>query len=52
MMFDARSADGGHLFDLLEIADVLDQSNPKVTKDCYVGPLDHAAKERAAALFG
>jgi integrase len=52
MMHEARSADGGHLFDLLEISEVLDHSNPKVTKDCYIGPLDHAAKDRAAALFG
>ncbi|MEY2475341.1 MAG: integrase/recombinase XerC [Actinomycetota bacterium] len=52
IMHEARSADGGHLFDLLEIADVLDHSNPKVTKDCYIGPLDTASKDRAAELFG
>ena len=52
MMHEARSADGAHLFDLLDIADVLDHSNPKVTKDCYIGPLDTANKDRAAALFG
>jgi len=52
MMHEARSADGGHLFDLLDVADVLDHSNPKVTKDCYIGPLGNANKDRAAALFG
>ncbi|HZU71437.1 MAG TPA: tyrosine-type recombinase/integrase [Acidimicrobiales bacterium] len=52
MMHEARSADGGHLFDLLDIADVLDHSNPKVTKDCYIGPLGNGNKDRAAALFG
>ena len=52
MMHEARSADGGHLFDLLDIADVLDHSNPKVTKDCYIGPLGNENKERAARLFG
>jgi integrase len=52
MMHEARGADGGHLFDLLDIADVLDHSNPKVTKDCYIGPLGNANKERAAELFG
>jgi integrase len=52
MMHDARTADGAHMFDLLDIADVLDHSNPKVTKDCYVGPLDTTNKDRAAALFG
>jgi integrase len=52
MMHEARSSDGGHLFDLLDIADVLDHDNPKVTKDCYIGPLGNANKERAAALFG
>ena len=34
MLHEARSADGGHLFDLVDIADVLDHENPKVTKDC------------------
>ena len=52
MMHEARSEDGGHLFDLLDIADVLDHSNPKVTKDCYIGPLGNDNKRRAAALFG
>ncbi len=52
MMHEARGADGGHLFDLLDIADVLDHSNPKVTKDCYIGPLGNDNKERAARLFG
>ncbi len=52
MMHEARSADGGHLFDLLDIADVLDHDNPKVTKDCYIGPLGSENKDRAAALFG
>ena len=52
MMHEARSTDGGHLFDLLDIADVLDHSNPKVTKDCYIGPLENGNKERAARLFG
>src|SRR5690349_15294581 len=28
MLHEARGADGGHLFDLLDIADVLDHSNP------------------------
>jgi integrase len=52
MMFEARSADGGHVFDLAEIADVLDHSNAKVTKDCYIGPLGTGSKHRAAELFG
>lgn len=51
MMHEARGNDGGHLFDLLDIADVLDHSNPKVTKDCYIGPLGNANKDRAAELF-
>ncbi len=52
MMHEARTPEGGHIFDLLEIAEVLDHSNPKVTKDCYIGPLGSAAKDRAADLFG
>ena len=51
MMHEERSSDGGHVFDLLDIADVLDHSNPKVTKDCYIGPLGNANKDRAADLF-
>jgi hypothetical protein len=49
---EARSADGAHLFDLLEIAHVVDHSDPKVTKDCHIGALDATNKDRAAALFG
>lgn len=49
---EAKSADGGHLFDLLDIADVFDHSNPEVTKDCSIGPLENGNKERAARLFG
>jgi integrase len=52
MMHEARTAEGGHLFDLLDIADVLDHDNPKITKDCYIGPLGNENKDRAAALFG
>jgi hypothetical protein len=37
---------------LLDIADVLDHSDPKVTKDCYNGPLENGNKERAARLLG
>jgi len=52
MMHEARSDDGGHRFDLLDIADVLDHDNAQVTKNCYIGPLGSDNKQRAADLFG
>jgi integrase len=51
MMHEAKAADGGHIFTAVEIADVLDHTNLDVTRRCYIGPLDTAAKERAADLF-
>jgi hypothetical protein len=40
-----------HLFDLLDIADVLDHSNPKVTRDCYIGRWKTATKSGRLAFL-
>lgn len=52
MMHGARGADGGPLCDLLDIADVLDHSNPKVTMDCYTGPSAMGIRSEPPACLG
>jgi integrase len=47
----AKSADGGHLFDLRDIQQVLDHVDPATTQRSYLDPLDTDTKERAAALL-
>lgn len=48
-----RSTDehGAHHFDLLDIQRVLDHSDPSVTMRCYLDPMDHGAKARAASVL-
>jgi len=47
----ALSKDGGHLFDLRDIQQVLDHSDPATTQRSYLDPFDTATKERAAAFL-
>ena len=47
----AKSADGGHLFDLRDIEQVLDHVDPATTQRSYLDPLDTDTKERASALL-
>jgi integrase len=47
----AVGEDGGHLFDLRDIQQVLDHSDPVTTQRSYLDPLDTGTKERAAALL-
>lgn len=44
----AKSADGGHLFDLRDIQQVLDHTDPATTQRSYLDPLDTGTKQRAA----
>jgi len=44
----AKSADGGHVFDLRDIQQVLDHTDPATTQRSYLDPLDTGTKERAA----
>jgi integrase len=47
----AKGADGGHLFDLRDIQQVLDHADPATTQRSYLDPLDTGTKERAAVLL-
>jgi len=47
----AKSDDGGHLFDLRDIQQVLDHSDPATTQRSYLDPLDTGTKERAASFL-
>jgi integrase len=46
-----KTPDGGHRFDLLDIAQVLDHSDPAVTQRSYIDQLDLDAKDRAATTL-
>lgn len=46
-----RGADGGHLFDLQDIQQVLDHADPATTQRSYLDPLDTGTKERAAVYL-
>jgi integrase len=48
ILHHAKSADGGHLFDLRDIQQVLDHADPATTQRSYLDPLDTGTKERAA----
>jgi integrase len=52
ILHDTRSADGGHVFYLVDIADILDHSNAQVTQRCYIGPLGNENKANAASVLG
>lgn len=43
----AKTADGGHLYDLLDIQQVLDHSDPATTMRSYLAPMNTATKDRA-----
>jgi integrase len=47
----AVTADGGHLYDLLDIQMVLDHSDPTTTQRSYLNMLDTAVKTRAGATL-
>ncbi|HET9691117.1 MAG TPA: tyrosine-type recombinase/integrase [Acidimicrobiales bacterium] len=48
----ARADDGGHLYDLLDIQQVLDHADPATTQRSYIDPLTrHDVKDRAAVTL-
>lgn len=51
ILHDARSADGGHLFDLLDIQKGLDHADPATTQLSYLDPMDTGMKERASVVL-
>jgi site-specific recombinase XerD len=51
ILHDARSVDGGHFFDLLDIQKVLDHADPATTQRSYLDPMDTSMKERASVVL-
>jgi integrase len=51
ILHSERSADGGHLFDLLDIQKVLDHADPATTQRSYLDPLDTGMKQRASVVL-
>lgn len=47
----ATAADGGHLFDLLDIQRVLGHSDPATTMRSYLEPIDTAVLDRASSVL-
>lgn len=52
ILHNTRTADGGHVFDLLDIQRVLGHSDPAVTMRSYLEPLDTGVLRRAADRIG
>ncbi|HZU79886.1 MAG TPA: tyrosine-type recombinase/integrase [Acidimicrobiales bacterium] len=51
ILHSARSSDGGHLFDLLDIQKVLDHADPATTQRSYIEPMDTDMKLRASEVL-
>jgi len=47
ILYQARTADGAHLYDLLDIQRVMDHSDPATTQRSYLDHLDTEVKSRA-----
>lgn len=51
ILHDERSADGGHLYDLLDIQQVLDHADPATTQRSYLDPKGSDVKHRAGGTL-
>jgi integrase len=51
ILHNAKSADGAHLFDLLDIQKVLGHADPTTTMKSYIDPMDNEVHERAARFL-
>jgi integrase len=51
ILHEATTTDGAHLFDLLDIQEVLDHADPATTQRSYIGPLGTAVKVRAGGVL-
>jgi integrase len=51
LLHNAKSGDGGHRFDLLDIQRVLGHADPATTMRCYLEPLDTGVLDRAARVL-
>jgi integrase len=52
LLHHAKTPDGGHVFDLLDIQQVLGHSDPVVTMKCYLEPINTETLDKAAAYLG
>jgi integrase len=52
MLHNARDDNGGHLFDLLDIQQVLGHSDPATTMRSYLEPISTEVLDKAAAYIG
>jgi integrase len=52
ILHNARDANGGHLFDLLDIQQVLGHSDPATTMRSYLEPITTDTLDKAAAYIG
>lgn len=48
ILHNTKSADGGHIYDLLDIQKVLDHADPATTQRSYLTPMGHDVKKQAA----
>lgn len=52
ILHDAKTDDGAHLYDLLDIQQVLDHANPATTVASYINPLtQRGVKQRASRVL-
>jgi integrase len=51
ILHNAKTDDGGHLFDLLDIQRVLGHADPATTQRSYLDPIDHGVIGRAGAIL-
>lgn len=51
ILHNTKSADGGHIFDLLDIQNVLDHADPATTQRSYLAMLDTGTKVKAGAAL-
>jgi integrase len=52
LLHSAKTEDGAHIFDLLDIQQVLGHSDPVVTMKCYLEPINTATLDKAASYLG
>jgi integrase/recombinase XerC len=51
ILHDTRSADGGHVYDLLDIQKVLDHADPATTQRSYLSPMSSDVKKAAGSTL-
>ena len=51
ILHNAKTPDGGHLYDLLDIQQVLDHADPATTQRSYIDQVDTGTKDRAGATL-